>query len=182
MKIKTLFLPVLIIILVFTACKDKKNETKEEVKSELVAETRYQCPMNCEDGKTYDHAGTCPVCKMELALLENDSKEMSCTMDKDGKCSCDDINCKCPKCSEHAEKMECKMGEDGKCSNPNCEMHTEKMECTMHKDGKCKCEGEKCSCKNCKEHSKKMECTMGDDGKCSNPNCAKHATETHESH
>ena len=26
----------------------------------------YKCPMNCEDGKTYEKAGKCPVCKMDL--------------------------------------------------------------------------------------------------------------------
>ena len=28
--------------------------------------TTYQCPMDCEEGKTYKEAGACPVCKMEL--------------------------------------------------------------------------------------------------------------------
>lgn len=31
----------------------------------------YQCPMDCEDGKTYEEAGSCPVCKMDLAEVEN---------------------------------------------------------------------------------------------------------------
>lgn len=26
----------------------------------------YQCPMDCEEGKTYDKEGNCPVCGMEL--------------------------------------------------------------------------------------------------------------------
>lgn len=30
----------------------------------------YQCPMDCEDGKTYDAAGQCPVCEMDLVKLE----------------------------------------------------------------------------------------------------------------
>ena len=26
----------------------------------------YQCPMDCEEGKTYDDAGKCPVCKIDM--------------------------------------------------------------------------------------------------------------------
>lgn len=26
----------------------------------------YQCPMDCESGKTYDKPGECPVCEMDL--------------------------------------------------------------------------------------------------------------------
>jgi len=27
---------------------------------------KYQCPMKCEQEKTYDKPGTCPVCGMKL--------------------------------------------------------------------------------------------------------------------
>lgn len=30
----------------------------------------YYCPMNCEGDKTYDHFGSCPVCGMDLVILE----------------------------------------------------------------------------------------------------------------
>jgi len=61
----------------FIACKEtKKEEVKEEVnieshdnhdhsKGEMISNI-YQCPMDCENGKTYDTAGVCPVCKMDL--------------------------------------------------------------------------------------------------------------------
>ena len=26
----------------------------------------YQCPMDCENGKTYDKQGKCPVCEMDM--------------------------------------------------------------------------------------------------------------------
>lgn len=29
-------------------------------------EVRYKCPMDCEDDKTYDSPGNCPVCNMKL--------------------------------------------------------------------------------------------------------------------
>lgn len=28
--------------------------------------TKYQCPMKCEQEKTYEKPGTCPVCGMKL--------------------------------------------------------------------------------------------------------------------
>jgi Heavy metal binding domain len=34
----------------------------------------YACPMNCEKDKTYDVAGKCPVCKMDL-VAQGDKKE-----------------------------------------------------------------------------------------------------------
>lgn len=46
---------------VFTSCKSEKKEEKKEV-----AAVVYQCPMDCEDGKSYTEAGSCPVCKMDL--------------------------------------------------------------------------------------------------------------------
>ena len=51
-----------------TTTKDKETE-KTEVKKEMVMET-YQCPMDCEKGKTYDKEGSCPVCKMDLKKVE----------------------------------------------------------------------------------------------------------------
>ncbi|MFN0201998.1 MAG: heavy metal-binding domain-containing protein [Bacteroidia bacterium] len=38
---------------------------QDSVKTEVAAAV-YQCPMDCEKGKTYDKAGDCPVCKMAL--------------------------------------------------------------------------------------------------------------------
>lgn len=35
----------------------------------------YECPMDCEKGKTYDEKGTCPVCKMELIEAKAESHE-----------------------------------------------------------------------------------------------------------
>ena len=60
---------VLVLIISFESCKsDKKsNEHSHEA---------YQCPMRCEGDKTYSKMGSCPVCKMDLALVENNSKIM----------------------------------------------------------------------------------------------------------
>ncbi len=75
---------VLTIGFTVTSCKSEKKETKEVVEKEVVekevvekeAETEamavavYQCPMDCEKGKTYDKPGQCPVCKMDLKKQE----------------------------------------------------------------------------------------------------------------
>jgi hypothetical protein len=43
---------------------NQKSETKNQ-DSTTVAAT-YQCPMDCEKGKTYDKPGKCSVCDMKL--------------------------------------------------------------------------------------------------------------------
>lgn len=30
------------------------------------AHAKYQCPMDCENGKTYNEPGKCPVCEMDM--------------------------------------------------------------------------------------------------------------------
>jgi uncharacterized paraquat-inducible protein A len=58
--------------IVFTSCKTEKTAPqKEEVVTEKVA---YQCPMKCEEEKTYDKEGTCPVCKMKLTKKVSESE------------------------------------------------------------------------------------------------------------
>jgi hypothetical protein len=49
--------------------KENDAEVKEEMNNKLIAGL-YQCPMDCEDGKTYEEPGMCPVCKMDLKLKE----------------------------------------------------------------------------------------------------------------
>ncbi len=57
----------------FTSCRETKKENKTEMHenhdheaNETAMHDAYQCPMDCEKGKTYDKEGTCPVCKMDL--------------------------------------------------------------------------------------------------------------------
>lgn len=166
MKIRSVSLSLVIVlfsVFVFSACAEKKSEKKPEVqevkehdhKSEMV----YQCPMDCEEGKTYDKEGSCPVCKMDLKAKEG-KHVMTCKKHKDGKCSCEGEKCKCENCAEHSKEMSCKMHKDGKCSCKgkqckckDCKEHAQAMTCAKHKDGKCSCEGDKCECENCSEHA-----------------------------
>lgn len=75
----------------FTSCKKEKKEevkTEAEIKEEVKQEAKevlasndvlYQCPMDCEKGKSYTEAGKCPTCKMDLkekkVEMEEDHKE-----------------------------------------------------------------------------------------------------------
>jgi len=62
------------------SCEDNNKEVKVEIHEEYGSEKRdlayhdvYQCPMNCEKGKTYDKEGTCPVCKMNLQKVKKEA-------------------------------------------------------------------------------------------------------------
>lgn len=69
---KKIFLMLAIVAFSFTAVScgdDKAKETKKEITHNH--EDAYQCPMDCENGKTYEKPGTCPVCKMDLKKVEH---------------------------------------------------------------------------------------------------------------
>lgn len=53
------------------SCKDNKGEQKDEMHNEMSDNhTKYACPMKCEGDKTYDEAGSCPKCGMDLEAVE----------------------------------------------------------------------------------------------------------------
>ena len=118
------------VAVLFTACKEtKKEEVKEEAvemekheghdhSAEVASADVYQCPMDCEKGKTYDEAGACPVCKMDLKVQEKEVKEMEhaegCKCKEAGECSCEGGKCACKAEVAVAEK-ECAKCPPGKC-------------------------------------------------------------------
>ena len=55
-----------------TACggSNETNNAETSGQDAHAAHAHYQCPMDCEEGKTYEEAGTCPVCKMDLEKVE----------------------------------------------------------------------------------------------------------------
>jgi transcription initiation factor IIE alpha subunit len=65
---KKIIIPALVLFMF--ACGPKKDtETKENKQdSTQVSTAVYQCPMDCEKGKTYDKPGQCPVCGMDLEI------------------------------------------------------------------------------------------------------------------
>lgn len=68
--------------MVLTSCKGEKKEEKTvetEVHesdaandADIAMNYVYQCPMDCEDGKTYDAEGVCPKCEMDLKKVEKE--------------------------------------------------------------------------------------------------------------
>ena len=54
--------------------------------------------MDCEDGKVYDKVSDCPVCNMKLTI----SEKMTCSLHKDGNCSCEGDKFECTNCPEHS--------------------------------------------------------------------------------
>ncbi len=112
--------------IMFTACKEtKKEEVKSENheghdhdKDEMSSNDVYQCPMDCEKGETYDEAGSCPVCKMDLKVKSDDAKDVehasNCKCKEGGECICEEGKCQCKK-ELASKKMECTKCEPGKC-------------------------------------------------------------------
>ncbi|MDX1830346.1 MAG: heavy metal-binding domain-containing protein [Lutibacter sp.] len=154
----------------------KKESGKEEVKIEKqemdnhdeMANVVYQCPMDCEHGKTYDKEGNCPVCNMKLRSFKSDDLDNKTSADSTGVSSV--MNCKNCKgkmaCKSDAMtckgKMNCKsdMACKGK-MNCKSEMAANKKTCAKCNTDKstCKCQNQanirakecaKCNTKNCK--------------------------------
>ena len=65
---KKIIIPALLVFMF--SCAQKKQDTSTEVKQDTtqVSNAVYQCPMDCEKGKTYDKPGKCPVCGMDLEI------------------------------------------------------------------------------------------------------------------
>ena len=135
------------IAVMFTSCKETK---KEEVKTEshdghdheseeMASADVYQCPMDCEKGKTYDAEGSCPVCKMDLKVNSSEMEHAAnCTCKEAGECTCEGGKCQCQ--AEVASSSACT-----KCEPGNCTCKAEAI--TTSKEGsKCGTAG-KCVCK-----------------------------------
>ena len=116
MKKLILMLAVITVVsFAFTSCKkDKKEEdVKTEEKADMASNEVYQCPMDCEEGKSYTEAGSCPVCKMDLkaktVTMDDDSHKKhddSCTCKSGGECKCAAGECKCVADNDAGKKDE----------------------------------------------------------------------------
>lgn len=125
---KSIFVLVAIfsVAIVLTSCKESK---KEEVKTEnhddhehdndqMASKEEYQCPMDCEKGKTYDKEGSCPVCKMNLKekTKDNDFEHADgCKCKEAGECTCEGGKCKCKE-EIASNAKDCDKCEPGKCT------------------------------------------------------------------
>ena len=60
------------------SCNSNEKEISSKEKSDSISSldritnqetvSKYMCPMDCENGKTYADAGKCPVCEMDLEI------------------------------------------------------------------------------------------------------------------
>jgi hypothetical protein len=55
-------------IMAMASCGNKNSVSKME-KTEPTENVMYQCPMKCEGDKMYSKMGICPVCKMDLEIV-----------------------------------------------------------------------------------------------------------------
>jgi len=51
------------------SCSSSTKENTEQTEEHDHAHV-YQCPMDCEKGKIYEAAGSCPVCGMDLEAVD----------------------------------------------------------------------------------------------------------------
>lgn len=71
MKFKYIIQLVSLVLLVNLFACQKQTDTEDH----------YICPMRCEEHKTYDQPGTCPVCKMDLVKVSSIEEPV---LDEDG--------------------------------------------------------------------------------------------------
>lgn len=57
---------------VLMACDNVSEKNSRHSQEQSDSEITYICPMDCEDGKTYEEDGECPVCGMGLDESEED--------------------------------------------------------------------------------------------------------------
>jgi len=73
MKTNVLLTLLVGILPLLIACNnDSGNSTKGDSTSTASHQHSYRCPMNCENGKTYEKPGKCPVCGMELEHFDGE--------------------------------------------------------------------------------------------------------------
>ncbi|GGW66539.1 protein SCO1/2 [Winogradskyella epiphytica] len=68
--IKTI-MTVMMLLIVVTSCDSNKSKNSQQ---EIAV---YQCPMQCEGDKTYSENISCPICKMDLELVEEQSPKVT---------------------------------------------------------------------------------------------------------
>jgi len=71
---KSIFSRITLIGVVLFIFSFLMNSCSENIQS---TEQVYQCPMDCEEGKTYSDNRGCPICKMDLQLKDKYSKVLA---------------------------------------------------------------------------------------------------------
>lgn len=128
---KTKILIAVLSIGLFTMSTVKAQE-KPKMKVEQMEKTAFACPMKCEGEKTYDKAGSCPKCKMDLKKADNAKKPACCAGMKadSSKVECDMNKDKAYTCPMHAD---IKSDKPGSCSKCGMNLKEKKMEMKKEK-------------------------------------------------
>ena len=97
-------------------CSSAREEASEKIKEKQKGKGTgvYYCPMRCEGDKTYDKAGDCPVCGMDLVeevSLENKASQFTCPMHPE---VVSDEPGACPKCGMDLVPVEADVSEEEK--------------------------------------------------------------------
>lgn len=71
---KLFFASAFVLTLCLTACR---NTPPNHLQHDPNYTHVYSCPMNCEDSKTYEQPGKCPVCHMKLKEKEVPVKDLN---------------------------------------------------------------------------------------------------------
>lgn len=115
MKQIRIFLLMAIVAFSFTAVNAQSSKTKNKVQT---ADTVvYQCPMKFEGDKTYDKAGKCPKCNMNLKAIPKPVTAIyQCPMKCEGDKTYNKAG-KCPKCNMNLTKVQEKKSSDNHIGN-----------------------------------------------------------------
>jgi transcription initiation factor IIE alpha subunit len=99
---------LLMAIAVFSFIAVNAQSTKAKNKTAVADTVVYQCPMKCEGDKTYDKAGKCPKCNMNLKAVPKPVTALyQCPMKCEGEKTYDKAG-KCPKCNMNLAKLQAK--------------------------------------------------------------------------
>jgi transcription initiation factor IIE alpha subunit len=103
MKQFKIILSMAVAVFCFTAVQAQSGKTKaNQVAKDTVV---YQCPMKCEGEKTYDSAGKCPKCNMNLkAISKPVAAAYQCPMKCEGEKTYSKEG-KCPICNMNLSKV-----------------------------------------------------------------------------
>src|SRR5574343_1655581 len=108
MKQISVILSLAIAVFSFTAVNAQSTKNKTAVADSVI----YQCPMKCEGDKTYDKAGKCPKCNMNLKALPKQVDAIyQCPMKCEGDKTYNKAG-KCPKCNMNLTKVKAKNSTD----------------------------------------------------------------------
>jgi PBP1b-binding outer membrane lipoprotein LpoB len=71
MKNKKILFASILLATIIASCSQPAKESATQTTiitdtSKIQNAAFYQCPMDCENGKTYADTGKCPVCEMDL--------------------------------------------------------------------------------------------------------------------